>query len=523
MRLATTLSVLVLGAGGIGHAVMTSLNSGIGRVDAFKDMKNRPDEGHGLNFLLVGTDGRDKITEKERQKYRLGGAPCHCTDTIMLVHLSENGERASVVSVPRDSYAELPEHTDVTTGKHHKPHPVKINAAYAEGGPNLTVRTVEHLTGVKIGHYLEVDFTSFMKTVDALGGVEICTPRPLSDSYTGLDLTPGTHKLDGGQALQYVRSRHVDGTADLSRMERQQRFVAALISRATSSGVLLNPVKLRDIATTMLSSVRADSAFGTEEMLAVNEAMRGFSPSAAEFTSVPVIGNSVAVKGIGATVRWDPVKSKKLFQALREDKPLTPAETSRTPRPDETTETLANQASLRSPRTSLSPPISPSPPISQSPQISQSPRMSQSPQAAESRPGDVPGEPSPGPRGDVALVDVKPQRIRVQVINGTRTDGLGKQVDDALRATGFDTTRAPLTSDGRDARRTVVLYDPRWDRSAKSLAAALPGSELRAVRQQGPVLKVIAGSDYKAVRPVRVEEPPKGQFGTVTGDQVVCP
>ncbi|MEU3184267.1 LCP family protein [Streptomyces sp. NPDC006923] len=517
MRLATTLSVLVLGAGGIGHAVMTSLNSGIGRVDAFKDMKNRPDEGHGLNFLLVGTDGRDKITEKERQKYRLGGAPCHCTDTIMLVHLSENGERASVVSVPRDSYAELPEHTDVTTGKHHKPHPVKINAAYAEGGPNLTVRTVEHMTGVKIGHYLEVDFTSFMKTVDALGGVEICTPRPLSDAYTGLDLTPGTHKLDGGQALQYVRSRHVDGTADLSRMERQQRFVAALISRATSSGVLLNPVKLRDITSTMLSSVRADSGFGTEEMLAVNEAMRGFSPSAAEFTSVPVTGNSVAVKGIGATVRWDPVKSKKLFQALREDKPLTPAETPRTPVPMETTETLANRASLRIPRTSLSPPVSPGPEISRSAQVSRSPG------AAGGGPGDLPVGRSPQPRGDVALVEVKPQRIRVQVINGTRTDGLGKQVDDALRATGFNTTRTPLTSDGRDARRTVVLYDPRWDRSAKSLAAALPGSELRPVRKQGAVLKVIAGSDYKAVRPVRVEEPPKGQFGTVTGDQVACP
>ena len=112
LRLATTLSVLVLGAGGVGHAVVTSLDGGIGRVDPFRDMKNRPQGSRGTNILLVGTDGRDKITPEEKQKYRLGGAPCHCTDTIMMVHVSADRDRVSVVSLPRDSYAEVPEHTD---------------------------------------------------------------------------------------------------------------------------------------------------------------------------------------------------------------------------------------------------------------------------------------------------------------------------------------------------------------------------------------------------------------------------
>ncbi|MFD5747931.1 LCP family protein [Streptomyces sp. NPDC127033] len=462
MRMATALSVLVLGAGGIGHAVMTSLDSGIGRIDPFKDMKNRPGAGRGLNLLLVGTDGRDKITEEERQKYRLGGEPCHCTDTIMLVHLSADGRRASVVSLPRDSFAELPEHADATTGKPHAPHPVKLNAAYAEGGPNLTVRTVERMTGVKISHYLEVDFTSFMKTVDAVGGVEICTTRPMKDSYTGLDLAPGTHRMNGGEALQYVRSRHVDGAADLGRMERQQRFVAALISRATSSGVLLNPVRFKEVTSTVLGSVRADTGFGAEQMLAVNEAMRGFSPASSEFTSVPLAGGgaSVPVKGVGATVKWDPVKSKRLFQALREDRPLTPPHRQ--------------------------------------------------------------GSGSPA-AGKATVVAVSPREIRVQVYNGTRIDGLGQQVDDALHATGFRTTGTPLGTDGSEVQRTVVMYDPRWDRSAKSLAAALPGSELRAVKQQGATLKVTAGTDYTAVRPVRAEEAAKGEFDATTGDQVACP
>lgn len=100
VRLAAGLSVAVLGSGALGHAVMTGLDTGIQRVDPFKDMKNRPQAGHGVNFLLVGTDGRDKITSDEKREYRLGGAPCHCTDTVMLVHLSADRTRASVISLP---------------------------------------------------------------------------------------------------------------------------------------------------------------------------------------------------------------------------------------------------------------------------------------------------------------------------------------------------------------------------------------------------------------------------------------
>ncbi|WP_443058383.1 LCP family protein [Streptomyces sp. NBC_00775] len=453
MRVVTTLSVVVLASAGIGHAVVTSLDADIARVDPFKDMKNRPRAGHGMNVLLVGTDGRDKITETERLKYRLGGAPCHCTDTIMIVHISEDRGRASIVSLPRDSYADTPAHIDETTGERHGPHPVKLNAAYAEGGPNLTVRTVENMTHVKIDHYLEVDFTSFMKTVDVLGGVRICTAQPLKDSYTGLDLAAGTHDLNGGEALQYVRSRHADGSSDLGRMQRQQRFLAALVSQATSSGVLMNPMRFRDVTRAVLGSVRADKGFGTDELLDLGRAMRNFSPSSSEFTTVPIGQMGFAVKGIGSTLKWDPAKSQKLFQALRDDKPL-----------------AVHKA---------------------------------------------------GPRA--LRVDVAPQQIQVQVENGTATAGLGKRVDSALAATGFRTTHRPTSAVDRTLRRTVVSYDPGWDRSAQSLATALPGAELRAVQGQGPVLKVTAGADFKEVRRVRAEDPYQGEFGVVTGDQVMCP
>lgn len=455
MRMVTTISVVVLASAGIGHAVVTSLDEDIARVDPFKDMKNRPAAGNGMNVLLVGTDGRDKITEEERRKYRLGGAPCHCTDTIMIVHIADDKERASVVSLPRDSYAEVPAHTDETTGKEHGPHPIKLNAAYAEGGPQLTVRTVENMTHVKIDHYLEVDFTSFMRTVDVLGGVGICTAQPLKDSYTGLDLTAGTHTLNGGQALQYVRSRHVDGASDLGRMQRQQRFLAALIERATSSGVLLNPMKFRDVTRAVLGSVRADTGFGTDELLDLGRAMRNFSPSSSEFTTVPIGQMAYVVKGIGSTLKWDEAKATELFQSVRDDKPLAPARKA--------------------------------------------------------------------PRVRTVHVEVAPQQIQVQVENGTPTEGLGKRLDGALAATGFHTTGRPVNAPDRTTRRTVISYDPRWDRSAKSLAAALPGSELRAVAGQGPLLKVIAGPDFKEVTRVRAQDPYQGKAGVVTGDQVTCP
>lgn len=334
---------------------------------------------------------------------------------------------------------------------------MKLNAAYAEGGPNLTVRTVENMTRVKIDHYLEVDFTSFMRTVDAVGGVDICTAKTMRDANTGLDLLPGTHRLTGGQALQYVRSRHVDGASDLGRMQRQQRFVAALIKQATGGGVLLNPVKFREVSSTLLGSVRADEGFGSEQMLALGQAMRDFTPSSSEFASVPIGDPSYSVKGIGSTVKWDRAKAAKLFDSVRRDQPLQPVR---------------------------------------------------------------PGRPA---RQAAVAVDVPPAQIRVQVENGTRIDGLGGRVDEGLRATGFDTTRAPGNGASREVKRTVVSYDPRWDRSARTVSAALPGSELRAVAGQGRTVLVIAGADYRKVVPVRAEDPYQGgATAVVTGDQVVC-
>ncbi|UED86000.1 LCP family protein [Streptomyces profundus] len=322
IRVASALSALVLTASGVGHSVVASVTDGVGRVDAFGGLRDRPDAGSGLNILLIGTDSREGLSAEERARYHVGDASCHCADAILLLHISQDRERVSMVSLPRDSFATLPEHTIPGTGERHESHDDKLNSALSHGGPQLMVRAVEDLTSVRIDHYLEVSFVSFMRAVDEVGGVEVCTTEPLRDAYAGLDLPAGTSTLDGPGALAYVRARHLDGASDFGRMQRQQRLLAAFVDRAVSGGVLLNPGKVASLADTLLDSVRADEGFGSEQILELAGLMRYFTTSSAEFASVPVADRERDVPGLGSTVIWDGEEADRLFAALREDQPL---------------------------------------------------------------------------------------------------------------------------------------------------------------------------------------------------------
>lgn len=448
----------------MGHVMVNGLNADVNRLDPFHGLTDRPRETGGVNFLVVGTDRRDELSSEEREKYRLGGAACDCTDTLMLVHLSADRDRASVVSLPRDSYTKLPAHTDAGSGKRHSAVPAKLNSAYAHGGPHLTVSTVESMTGVHIDHYLEVDFTSFMRTVDVLGGVPVCTEEPLRDSHSGLDLPAGKTNLDGGRALQYVRARHLGDGSDLSRMKRQQRFLASVIEKATDNGVLMNPVKLRKVASTVLDSVRADNGLGTDQMLELGRAMRKFTAESSEFASVPIEDSDYTVPGLGSTVKWDEKGAKRLFDALRADRPLTGE------RPRETE--------------------------------------------------NADGDDGTGEGAGTARVRIPPGSIRVQVENGTGREGLGRKVDRKLSGTGFATTGAPREAGRRDLRRTTIGYDPRWDRSARALAKALPGAKLVEEAGRGPVMLVTVGEKNHSVRRVRVASAPDGEASRPAGDAV---
>ncbi|WP_282205863.1 LCP family protein [Kitasatospora fiedleri] len=445
---AGALSFAVLATSCGGWAVLNGVGSSLDRVDAIGGGPDRPADDGAATFLVVGTDERAGIPESTlKDVLHAGGESCHCTDTMMVVQLSADGGRATVVSVPRDSYVDIPAHQDPATGRQVAASKGKINAAYGMGGAPLAVRTVEQNTGLRIDHYVEVNFLAFVSTVDALGGVEVCTAKPLRDDYSGLDLPAGTTRLDGAGALRYVRARHVDGSADLGRMRRQQEFLAQLLHRA-AGGALLDPAKLSGVLDTVLRSVKVDKGLGNAELLDFAGRLKDLSASNADFATVPLSEVDHQVPGWGSTVLWDEKGAAALFEAVRAGRPLTGAAASAAP--------AAAPAAVPPPVTAAG-----APPVA----------------------GTIP-----------------PEQVRVQVLNGTGVQGLGFRVDAELRGAGFATTGTPSNAPGGGsaATRTVIRYDPRWDESVKTLAAALPDAELVPVPNLGPTFQVVAGSAYRA-------------------------
>ncbi|MEU3609970.1 LCP family protein [Streptomyces sp. NPDC035033] len=287
-----------------------------------------PAPARGLNLLVVGTDSRAGITEAEKERFRLGGKDCDCTDAVMLVHVSAGNDRVSVVALPRDSLVELPgPHTDRRTGAVHAAHLAKLNAAHPEGGSALTIETVQAATGLEVHRYLAVDFRRFMDAVDRVdGGVPICTDKPLKDSATGLDLAVGTTRVGGGGALQYVRSRKADGEMDFGRIRKQQKFIVNMLDRIRSAGILKDPAKLSALASTLRGTAAAERGVTVTELLALATRLKAVGPSRTEFATVPVRGFNPVVEGVGSTVGWDAAGAAEVFARLRADRPLPPGD-----------------------------------------------------------------------------------------------------------------------------------------------------------------------------------------------------
>lgn len=285
-----------------------------------------------LNILLMGTDGRDTITAAEKRKFHAGGIACNCTDVLMLVHVSARRDRVSVVSMPRDSYADIPPYRDASSGEERAPHASKINGAYNEGGPALTISTVESMSGMRIDRYLQVDFRRFIDAVNDVGGVEVCTSRTLKDSATKLNLKPGSHRLNGGPSLQYVRSRHVDTSADLGRIQRQHRFLVNALRGLRADKALTDPVGMARVADTLLGKGQVEQGFDAKELVQLAAALEKVPAKAIEFTTVPIAGFNETRPDIGSTLAWDMERADAMFAKLRADKPLLKADANPSPK-----------------------------------------------------------------------------------------------------------------------------------------------------------------------------------------------
>lgn len=278
---------LVLLAGTGAAALYLRFNGNISEVDIDGQLgEDRPTDGdHGsLDILVLGSDSRD------------GGNSAHGkpagerADTAMVVHLHEDRKSATVVSIPRDTLVSRPacERPDGSTAP--PAERAMFNDSFSVGGPACTVKTVETMTGIRMDHYLEVDFEGFEKLVDTLGGVEITLSQQVRDTDSKLDLAAGTHQLDGAQALALVRTRKAIGDgSDLGRIQIQHAFIHALADQVRSVGLLGDPRKLLDLADTATSSVTTDSALASvSELTSLARTLRGIGPEGLRLLTLPV-------------------------------------------------------------------------------------------------------------------------------------------------------------------------------------------------------------------------------------------
>lgn len=305
---------------------MGRITSAIPKLDVFSGLENRPKkESSAVNYLIVGSDTREGLSRAEIKRLRVGGTDVAAgkrSDTMLLVHISKKRDKAAIISIPRDSYALIPEHKSINTGKDVGAAYSKINSAYNWGGAPLLIQTFEEMSGLRIDHYVEINFVGFVRMVDALGGIEICTKRDINDPKSHLTLPAGRHILDGVDSLKYVRSRTFDGLGDLGRMKRQQEFAGAMLRRATSAGVLLNPIKLVDFVNSALASVTTDSNLSQGDLLTLGKQLRNLSSSNVRTLTIPLKYYNYNKNGVSAAVLWDPVLSAELFERIKNDDAL---------------------------------------------------------------------------------------------------------------------------------------------------------------------------------------------------------
>jgi LCP family protein required for cell wall assembly len=301
------LSALVLLVAGSAWGLTSYINGHLGRVNA--GTSGTPSSGP-LNIVVAGLDERSGLTPHQQAMLHVGSNQGELdTDTLMLVHVSASHRSVQVVSLPRDSWVNIPGH-----GMN------KINSALGLGGPQLMVQTIEQATGLTVNDYIEVNFLGFVKVIDALGGVDICLPYAVDDPYSGLHMSAGEHHVDGITALEFARDRHSFPMSDLSRIQDQQQLISTALSEGISSGMLANPIRLERFLSAASAAIKVDQGFNVVRLA---DEMRGISPSDVTFTTVPLSNLNYTTPTGESAVLWNTSAAAALFNELKNDQPAT--------------------------------------------------------------------------------------------------------------------------------------------------------------------------------------------------------
>jgi LCP family protein required for cell wall assembly len=314
LALATGLSVVFL---------YRHLNGNLNVVDVTAQLTDRPDKvdvagpQEPLNVLVMGSDNRD--CDGCNIDDLTGGG--QRSDTTILLHLSADRERAYGISIPRDLIVDRPdcESEDGKTipGATH----VMWNEAFSVGGPACTMQQVEQLTGIRLDHYVVVDFEGFRGMVDAIGGVEVCIPEPIVDPAHGINIEAGTRKLKGYQALNYVRERYVVGNgSDIGRMKRQQAFIASMAHQVVTAGTLARPDHLVGFLEAATSSLTVDKGLGNLWKIAkLGSEFKDIGLDNIQFITIPNIPDPEDPNRLV----WQQPQASQVWRKIANDQPLT--------------------------------------------------------------------------------------------------------------------------------------------------------------------------------------------------------
>jgi LCP family protein required for cell wall assembly len=287
-----------------------------------------PNEGKPIQFLVLGQDTRDGESNAA-----LGGTSDkgeHNADTTMVVQISADRSYINIVSIPRDSLVDAPS-CQTTKGTVPARHNVMFNSIFATGwnvGGNLssaascTMNAVNALTGLKLEHFIVVDFQGLQGMINAIGGVNVCLPTDVKDGYTGLDLKQGLQHLDGTQATEYARMRHGIGTdgSDMMRAARQQYLVKQIMTETLSKNLLTDSPKLYRLADAALKSLNISSGLASATTLV------GLAVSLHDIKSDHMYARTISVVPAPSDpqnrVVWAS-SARETWDTLREYKPLT--------------------------------------------------------------------------------------------------------------------------------------------------------------------------------------------------------
>ncbi|WP_175393608.1 LCP family protein [Rhodococcus globerulus] len=405
-------------------------------------------------YLIVGTDTRAGASG-EIGAGTVEDAEGARADTVMLVNIPADRSRVVAVSFPRDLDVDRPvcQGWDNSSGTYtSESFPAasgdKLNATYALGGPKCLVKVIQKMSGLKIGHFVGMDFAGFESMVDTVGGVNICTPVPIEDGILGTVLAnSGNQVLDGRTALNYVRARHVEaeGNGDYGRITRQQKFLSALLRSALSNNVLLNPSKLNGFINAFTQDTFVEN-IDTKSLVTLGRSLQNVDAGAVTFLTVPTDGTNDWGNEIPRT---DEIKA--LFQAIIDDEPL----------PGEERDTDTDKTSTSSaPSTATTP---------------------------------VP---------EATLVSaMSPYNIYIDVSNASGVSGQAATAADQLAAYGFQISTIGNFSAATglanvQASATVVRYAAGYEAEAATVASAIPGAVLVLTPSMGDMVELVIGSDF---------------------------